>query len=152
MDARGEGAEMPRKVTIELDGETYEVTELRSRENAAWRRKLEEPFSDLAETLEGAPGVELTDVASVAGLVRSVGGTLLQSIDLVKGLVIAYAPRLGEAVEEAYDSEILEAFGHILELAYPFGGLIRRLKELGSQSDRTTQNSRGQRGASGKVK
>ena len=131
---------MPRKVIIELDGETYEVTELRSRENAAWRRKLEEPFSELAEKLEGAPDVELTDVASVAGLVRSVGGTLLQSIDLVKGLVIAYAPRLGDAVEDAYDSEILEAFGHILELAYPFGGLIRRLKELGSQSGRTTQN------------
>jgi len=143
---------MPRKVTIELDGQKHEITELRSRENAAWRRKLEEPFSELAEKLEGAPDVELTDVAGMAGLVRSVGGTLLQSIDLVKGLVVAYAPDLGEAVEDAYDSEILEAFGHILELAYPFGGLIRRLKELGSQSGRTTPNSRAQRGGSGTTK
>jgi len=143
---------MPRKVTIELDGKPYEVTELRSRENADWRRKLEEPFSDLAEKLEGAPDVELTDLAGVAGLVRSVGGTLLKSIDLVKGLVIEYAPDLSEAVEGAYDSEILEAFGHVLELAYPFGGLIRRLKELGSESGRTTQNLRGQRGASGTTK
>jgi len=143
---------MPRKVTIELDGEAYEVVELRSRENADWRRKLEEPFSELAEKLEGAPDVELTDLAGVAGLVRSVGGTLLQSIDLVKGLVIAYAPALDEAVENAYDSEILEAFGKILELAYPFGGLIRRLKELGSQSGRTTRSSPGQRGGSGTTK
>jgi len=143
---------MPRKVTIELDGEAYEVVELRSRENADWRRKLEEPFSELAEKLEGAPDVELTDLAGMAGLVRSVGGTLLQSIDLVKGLVIAYAPALDEAVENAYDSEILEAFGKILELAYPFGGLIRRLKELGSQSGRTTQNSRVPRGGSGTTK
>jgi len=143
---------MPRKVTIELDGEAYEVVELRSRENADWRRKLEEPFSELAEKLEGAPDVELTDLAGVAGLVRSVGGTLLQSIDLVKGLVIAYAPALDEAVENAYDSEILEAFGKILELAYPFGGLIRRLKELGSQSGRTTRSSHGQRGGSGTTK
>ena len=143
---------MPRKVTIELDGEAYEVVELRSRENADWRRKLEEPFSELAEKLEGAPDVELTDLAGMAGLVRSVGGTLLQSIDLVKGLVIAYAPALDEAVENAYDSEILEAFGKILELAYPFGGLIRRLKELGSQSGRTTRSSPGQRGGSGTTK
>lgn len=128
---------MPRKATIELDGHEYVVEERRSRENAAWRRKLEEPFKELAGQLERAPGVELSDVAGVAQLVRSVGGTLLQSIDIVTALLIEYAPELRQVVGEAYDSEILEAFGKVLELAYPFGGLIERLRALGSRNGPT---------------
>jgi hypothetical protein len=131
---------MPKRVTITLDGQEYVVEEKRSRENAQWRQKLEEPFKELAQQLERAPAVELTKVTEIAQLVRGVGGTLLQSMDIVVALLIEYAPGLREAVKEAYDSEILEAFGKVLGLAYPFGGLIERLKTLGSKKERTKQS------------
>lgn len=140
---------MPKTVEIVLNEATFTIGELRSRQNAAWRRRLEEPFKGLADLLERAPDMELTDLQSIAQLVRAVGGTLLQSIDIVKELLVDYAPSLESVIDEAYDSEILEAFEKVLGLAYPFGGLIRRLRDLGSESSRTTPNSRGQSGASG---
>jgi hypothetical protein len=140
---------MPKTVEVVLNESTFTIGELRSRENAAWRRKLEEPFKELAGMLERAPDTELTDLQSIAQLVRTVGSTLLESIDMVKGLLIAYAPNLESVIEDAYDSEILAAFEKVLGLAYPFGGLIQRLKALGSESNRTTRSSPGQSGASG---
>ena len=131
---------MPKTVEITLNEATHTIRELRSRENAAWRRRLEEPFKELAGALEGAPGTDLTDLQSIAQLVRAVGGMLLQSIDTVKMLLIAYAPGLQANIDEAYDSEILDAFTEVLGLAYPFGGLIRKLRDLGSESSRTTRS------------
>ena len=110
---------MPKTVTVTLDGKEYTITEKRSRDNAAWRAKLEVPFQDLATLLESAPGTDLTDGQSLAALVRSVSGMLLGSIEIVTGLLADYAPDL--PLEDAYDSEILEAFGAVLGLAYPFG-------------------------------
>lgn len=122
---------MPKTVTVILDGNEYTITEKRSRDNAAWRKLLEEPFQDLAGLLESAPGADLTDGQSLATLVRSVSGMLLGSIDTVTGLLAEYAPDLPLA--DAYDSEILEAFTGVLGLAYPFGSILGKLRAIGSQ-------------------
>jgi hypothetical protein len=129
---------MPKIVTVTLDGKPYTITEKRSRDNAAWRKSLEGPFQELAGLLESAPGADLTDGQSLAALVRSVSGMLLGSIETVTGLLAEYAPDL--PLEDAYDSEILEAFGAVLGLAYPFGSLLPRLRALGSLASQTTQN------------
>ena len=130
---------MPKSVKVFLDGKEYTITEKRSRDNAAWRVKLEGPFQDLAGLLESAPGTDLTDGQSLAGLVRSVSGMLLGSIEIVTGLLAEYDPDL--PLIDAYDSEILEAFGAVLGLAYPFGALLPRLRALGSLAKPTTQSS-----------
>ena len=129
---------MPKSVTVTLDGKEYTITEKRSRENAAWRAKLEDPFQDLARLLEGAPDTDLTDGAGIAGLVRSFSGLLLGSIEIVTGLLADYAPDL--PLEDAYDSEILEAFTEVLGLAYPFGVLLTKLRALGSQIGQTQRS------------
>ena len=129
---------MPKSVTVTLDGKEYTITEKRSRDNAAWRKKLEGPFQDLAGLLESAPGADLTDGQSLANLVRSVSGMLLGSIDTVTQLLAEYDPAL--PLLDAYDSEILEAFTEVLGLAYPFGSLLARVRQLGSQVNLTTQN------------
>ena len=130
---------MPKSVTVTLDGKEYTITEKRSRDNAAWRKKLEGPFQDLAGLLESAPGADLTDGQSLANLVRSVSGMLLGSIDTVTGLLAEYDPSL--PLVDAYDSEILDAFGSVLGLAYPFGSLLPRLRALGSLAKPIKPNS-----------
>jgi hypothetical protein len=118
-------------VTVRLNGQEHVITELRSRANAAWRKKLEVPFQDLAKTLEQAPSVELTDSQALAHLVRTVGMTLLDSMETVQNLLVEYAPDLRADVDEAYDSEIVEAFTAVLGLAYPFGSVLSRLQGFG---------------------
>lgn len=125
-----------RTVTVTLDGQEFVVEELRSRANAAWRGRLEEHFEELAAALEGVEG-DVTDGASVGRLVRTVGGKLLGSVELVTELVVEYAPELGEAVVEAYDSEVLEAFVGVLGLAYPFGGVVDRVRKIGGMLQQT---------------
>lgn len=128
---------MPKTAKIRLNEVEYTITERRSRENAAWRARLEEPFKELADLLETAPDVEITNMQSLASLVRSVSGMLLHSIDTVKALLVDYAPELANVMDDAYDSEILDAFTEVLSLAYPFGSLIKRLADLGSGATRT---------------
>ena len=47
----------------------------------------------------------------------------------VTGLLADYAPDL--PLEDAYDSEILEAFTEVLGLAYPFGSILGKLRAIG---------------------
>jgi len=124
---------MPRTATIILADTEYLVTELKSRQNRAWRGQLEGHFQELATVLESAPDTELNDTQAVANLVRTVSGKLLHSVDLITELVVAYDPQLETAIDDAYDSEILDAFVAILGLAYPFGSTIQRLvSQIGS--------------------
>lgn len=125
---------MPRTVTVTLAGTDYQITELRSRANAAWREQLREPFGALVDRLEGAGETNVTSARDVVGLVRETAGTLLQAPDLLGGLLFAYSPELARdrerIIEEAYDSEILSAFVEVLKLAFPFGGIVQRLAGL----------------------
>ena len=119
-----------RTTKVILGEQTYIIEELRSRDNAKWRALLEGHFDVLAGLLEGVPGMDITDGQSLAGLVRGVGGTLIQSVDLLYTLVIAYAPQLEQPLEDAYDSEMLDVFVKILGLAYPFGSVLETLGTL----------------------
>jgi hypothetical protein len=126
-------------IEIELDGETYEVQELRSKANREWRQKLEEHFEDLASTLSEAVDVEINDSDSVYEAVRSIGGKVLGSVDVVTDLLREYDPDL--PLDDAYDSEIIDAFAKVLELAYPFGGMIQRIRDgLGNLRQQTSQS------------
>jgi hypothetical protein len=71
---------------------------------------------------------------SLANVVRSVSGLLLTSIDTVKDLLASYAPSL--PLEDAYDSEIMDAFTEVLGLAYPFGSLLKKVRGLSGQPTR----------------
>jgi len=131
-----------RTAKVTLNDQEFEIRELRSRENAAWRKSLREPFDELARTLEGAPDVSLTDGSGIAGLIQSSAGLVVGSVDIVIGLVLAYAPELKTIAGEAYDSELMEAFGAVLGLAYPFGGVISKLQTAlaTSEQEQTKQS------------
>ena len=137
---------MPKSVKVFLDGKEYTITEKPSRENAAWRQRLDGPFQELAGLLEIAPGANLTDGAALAGIVRSVSGMLLGSIDTVRKLTVAY---VGDGIPLDYDSDALDVFSAVLGLAYPFGSLLPRLRQLGSLAKPTVQSSPSPSGADG---
>jgi hypothetical protein len=120
---------------VTLDGQAHTVQELRSKANRAWRQRLEGEFQTLAQALSEAPTIDLADGQALAALVRSVSGQLLGSVEILTGLVADYAP--GLPLEDAYDSEVLEAFTAILGLAYPFGSMLDRLRTIGLANPQT---------------
>lgn len=125
---------MPRTVKVAIAGREYEVPELRSRANEAWRKRLQEPFGALVRRLEGAGETDITSPRQIAALVQETAGTLLESPDTLRELLFAYAPALEQdrerILEEAYDSELLGAFVEVLKLAFPFGGMIEKVAGL----------------------
>jgi len=118
---------MAKSVTVTLGGRSYEIAALPIRESAAWRRRLAGPFAELTAALQGASGIELTRLGDLAGLVQTLSGTILGSVDLLLELLFAYAPALvldRERIEtSAFDEEALVALVEVLKLAYPFGAL-----------------------------
>lgn len=119
-----------RTVKVTLNGQTVQIEELRRRDNQAWREKLEGEFKELAGALEGAGDIEITSGNALGGLVRAVAGKVMGSVDIIAGLLEAYAPQIKPLMAEAYDSEVLEAFTAVLGLAYPFGQMLDRLKAM----------------------
>lgn len=115
-----------QKAKIVIGEKEYTIQERRSRDNAAWRHSFETPFKTLLDALSSAPNVDLTDGQALAGLLDSAGGILLQSVDIIAGLVRDYAPDL--PLDEAYDSEIISAFLEVVKLAYPFGPIWQKAK------------------------
>lgn len=130
-----------RTVKVTLNEQTVQVTELRRRDNQAWRERLETEFKTLADAIEGAGDLELTG-ASMAGLVRAVAGKVVGSVDIIAELLAAYAPELATLMDDAYDSEIMEAFTQVLGLAYPFGSMLEKLRGIGAAMPPTSPNSR----------
>lgn len=134
-----------RTEKITLSGVEYEIKELPTRKNAAWREMLQAELKPLAEMLTSGPifkgDISNIPIVSILDMVQAVAGLLVQSADTIRSLVYAYAPAVAsdaEAIEEgAYDSEFLDAFIQVLGLAYPFGSyvqIIKRLSQSGSPS------------------
>ena len=152
-----------KSIVITLGDREYEIKELTTRKNAAWRVQLQEPFGNLVQMLQDAPTTELNNLRDVGSLVQSMSGLLLGSIDTVIGMVFAYSPVLAadrDYIEnEAFDSQLLEAFTGVLGLAYPIStwagkaaGLARELNAIGSQSPETSTSSVSVNGDSGQTR
>ena len=126
-----------RTVDITLGGQAFTVRELPVRKNAGWRKALAKPFAELVQTLQTAPDSQIDNAQSLADLVKSLSGALIDSVDTIVELLISYSPELEQAreylEENAYDSEILEAFAGVLGLAFPFGTWKGQLGQLLAQ-------------------
>ena len=149
-----------RTITVVLGEKEYVLRELPVRKNREWRERLQKPFGELVEALQGARDTEIDNLRAVGGLVQQLSALLLGSVDIVIDLIFAYAPELaedGKYIEEnGYDSQFLEAFASVLGLAYPFSmwmGPVRRaareLNAIGSRDKETSTSSAAANGASG---
>ena len=124
-----------QKATVDLAGRTYEVEELGALANSEWRQALVSEYGTLLHELMGAINTDydtpegLSRLGSLAGrLVFALGG----SIEDIRERVLSYSPVLTidreRLLAEGYDSEFLEAFVRVIQLAYPFGGLTGMVK------------------------
>jgi hypothetical protein len=135
---------MPKSITVTLGEREYVIAEAKTRQNAAWRAKFAEPFADLSAVMGG----DLNSAVTMQQLVTLISGKVVQSVDIIKGLLYDYAPALAadkERIEsECYDSEIVAAFVEVLKLAYPFGSLIQKIATAvskGGLENKPTQQS-----------
>ena len=130
---------------IELGGRQFTITERPTRPNAVWRKQLANKLRPVVDLIERLPELEVptsvdelrasqAGLSSLADVVKQLSTFLLNGLDEVMDLTISYSPELEAEAEwigdNAYDSEILEAFTRVLGLAYPFGGMIRALRAM----------------------
>lgn len=125
-----------RSIEITLGDKPYTITELPSRRNAGWRKAIDKEFGGMLSVVDGIQNKDLEGVrmGDVTALIRTIGTGLLDGVDTVKRLLIEYSPVLqadAEWIEEnAYDSEIQEAFARVLTLAYPFAVLVEKILSI----------------------
>ncbi len=137
------------KITkITIAGKEYKITELPRKKNAAWRERVQGEFTEIADMVRGLPDQNVGSTAGVAGLIESFAKKLTGSVDILVDLIFSYSPALRKDAErideEAYDSEILEAFWAVAGLAFPFGSLIQRVRglaERGQSQEPTGESS-----------
>lgn len=131
-----------RTTKVTIAQKTYTIEELPRKRSADWRKKLQEELSGLVELLEAAPGaLENKNPRGLLLPTTVAAQQLLGSIDAAFELLLAYAPHLQRdrerLEEEAFDSEIIDAFMAVLGLAYPFGAAAGRLLSLSSSGSKT---------------
>jgi len=146
---------MAREIEIKLGGESYTVSQLPMRANKAWRDNLAAPFSRITALLEGNQELELATVGDYVSIIQLVSDVALGAIDIIAELVFDYAPVLAKdrarIESEAYDDEMVEAFGQILGLAYPLGRLASVIG-IGRSQTTTSPNSPSPSGVNGQTK
>ena len=130
-----------REVTLTLGGREYHVTELPTKRNEAWRKQVMAQLTDVADLIQTAPQTEMT-AAGIGQILRAVSGKVVGSVDIIVGLLFAYAPVLDadrERIEaECYDSELMDAFVAVLKLAFPFGQAIGQLVGMAGRATKQT--------------
>jgi hypothetical protein len=138
-----------RTQTVILSGREFVIRELPLKKNAEWRMSLSREFMAVAGVLSEAEQLEVKreDAAAVFGLLRRAGEMAVESPGVIIDLVFAYAPELRSVDrDEVYESELMDAFGACLRLAFPFGRALDLLRQLaidGSETagTATSQNS-----------
>lgn len=125
-----------RSEQIIIAGQEYEVVELPMRRNAEWRHQLQDALMPMADLMQQSQTVSMdaNSAGDVVGIIRKAGLMLIESPDTITDLVFSYAPELEKdrdrVLENAYDSEVMDAFTAVLRLAFPFGRLLSTVRAL----------------------
>lgn len=121
---------MPKTVKVTLGGTEYAIEELKAKANAAWRKRLGEQLQGVAELMDS----DISDADTLRALAGLVMNRIMPAVDTMRDMLLDYCPAIRadrkRIEEEAYDSEIMDAFVKVLALAYPFGSVIQRLGSL----------------------
>jgi hypothetical protein len=129
---------------ITLGDREYQLAELPLRKAKAYRERLREPFGNLVDLFERTPKTEIDNARQVSQLIRSLSDTLLNSVDMVAELLLEYSDTLATdrdyILDNAYGSQVVDAFIAVLGLVFPFFGtergskLTKAMAAIGSNS------------------
>ncbi len=150
-----------RVESVVLGEREYKLTELPLRRAKAFRETLKSHFGGLIDLFERAPSTDITNTTQVAGLMRMLSSTLLESIDLAAELLCEYSDTINKdkeyILDNAVGSQIVDAFLAAIGLTFPFLGssrasaLMRTVQNLGSKNEATPTNSPSMNGESGQT-
>ena len=122
-----EPAAIQRSITVSLGGREYAIRQLPIRAARGWREKVGALFTQIANLVENADTITLTDPADLARLAGLVQSLAIKAPDVAFDLLRDYSPEIAadrERIEiEAYDDEITAALVEVFKVAYPFGRL-----------------------------
>lgn len=145
-----------REIKLSLGGEEITVRELGVMPNKAWRDQLEQPLLDMAKLLELGDKIEINTVEDISATFAQLKVLLLNNLDLVPDLVIAYSPLLTAKrdwlLNNATEEEFLAAFVAIMGVAYPVSFFTQQASGLlknGYLKQAILTNLRARSGASG---
>jgi hypothetical protein len=124
-----------KTAVVTVNGQEHTITELKPRQNAEWRNKFQETFRPLLTHIESAFNVNLSDFQAMAKAINDYLPRFLGAADKVHELCVAYDP----AFEEGYESEAVEAFSKVLELAFPFRPLLEQILNITNGSGSTVE-------------
>jgi hypothetical protein len=147
--------------TVMLGEREFVLKELPLRKARAFRETLKTHFGAFIAVFEGAPQTDITNTRSVAGLMRGLSDTLLNSVDLAADLLYEYSPDIAtqrDYIEDhATSSEVVDAFLALMSLAFPFFGtsrgqrLMSTIQKIGSNDSQTLTSSPSLSGESGQT-
>lgn len=116
-----------RTERVTLGGREYMMAELPLRKNAAWRQQLGAELEQWGNLLGQTNEVDLNNLSGVLPVLRRAGDMVLQSPERIAELVFAYCSDIAAdretILDNAYESELVEAFSACVKLAFPFGKL-----------------------------
>ena len=144
-----------RNIEITLGGKVYTVSQLPIGANRTWRKQFDEPVNKLLAATQGVGNLAGQEFEDMGDLMKTIGAVLVQHADSIVRVLLespdllldglyAYAPAIKadrERIEaEAFDDEIGQAFIQVVQLAYPFGALLKMAK-IGQETAGTSQSS-----------
>jgi len=120
-----------RSVTVELGERTYTISEAPYVRSKTWRGKLASVLQPRLRTALGLKDMTIEKPEDLIGLIEPLQWAALEAVDEMFDLLMAYDKALEsdkEYIEQhATESQIVSAFGKLLEMADPFG-LVRQLR------------------------
>lgn len=120
---------------------------LRSR---VWKKRLIEEIKPLFEQISNVKDMQFNSPADLLGLMPVAENLLIDGIDKVFELLIAYSPELeaarGYIEAHSTDKQILAAFQEALKLADPFGMISQLNRRIGLKPTGTLSNSQSANG------
>jgi hypothetical protein len=132
--AQPQGRTVPSQFPqITLGNQKYDLRPLPINQSRAWRAKVKAPLEQIIHTVAGLPEVELSalELTAILGLIQHVFSTVADAPDLLLTWLYEYAPNIAEDKErienEAFDTEVAEAFAAIVKQVYPLARLASAL-------------------------
>ena len=139
------------KTIVTLGEEEYEIVTAPFARSRKWRPRLAEEIKPLFDQMAGVQGITFDKPEDLLGLWPVVQTILVDGIDKVFEMLLAYAPELAAArvrIEAtATEKQIMVAFQEVLKLADPFGLFQRLGRQIGPTANGTLSSSQQASGA-----
>ena len=131
---RDEGKERAAEGQVLLGGKVYVLRRKTLRQASAMRRRVAEVIDPAMQLVSAAGSIQIRDVEQLGVFVATAKDLLVESTDILFGLLCEYEATINAErewlLDHAYDQEVMEAAIAMLRQLFPFGALVQSLSGL----------------------